>query len=111
MKTPRITINWAHLCVPGNCSSTLAPTVTVHALVPPVTGADTYLEFSFSSNHPNLVTGDSARFVFQMEGPNPALDIYTQSNDYSFDASKTTPTNSEHVVLLWNATVLWGTAP
>jgi len=111
MTTPQITINWAHLCVPGNCSSTLAPTVTVNALVPPVTGADTYLEFSFSSNHPMLVTGDSARFVFQMQGPNPASDIYTQTNDYSFDGSKTTPTIWEHIVLLWNGTVVWGTPP
>jgi hypothetical protein len=111
MKTPQITINWAHICVPGNCSSTLAPTATVNALVPPVTGADTYLEFSFSSNHPMLVAGDSAQFVFQMQGPNPALDIYTQTNDYSFDGSKTTPTIWEHVVLLWNGTVVWGTPP
>ena len=111
MKTPQIAINWSHVCVPGNCASTLAVTFTVHALTPPATGADTYLEFGFSSNHPTLGTGDSAEFAFQMQGPDPATDIYTQTNDYSFDSSKTTPSIWQQVVLLQNGTVVWGTPP
>ena len=46
-----------------------------------------------------------------MNGPNQATDIYTQTNDYSFDASKTSVTTWDHVVLLQNSTVLWGTVP
>lgn len=111
MKTPLITINWSHVCVPGNCGSTLAMTSTVNAVIPPVTGADTYLEFGFSSNHPTLGTGDSAEFAFQMQGPNPSADIYTQTNDYSFDSSKTTASIWQHVVLLQNGMVVWGTPP
>jgi endoglucanase len=110
-KTPQITINWSHVCVPGNCGSTLAVTSTVNALTPPEATADTYLEFSFSSNHPILGPGDTADFAFQMQGPNPAADVYTQTNDYSFDASKTTPSNWDHVVLLRDTAVVWGLPP
>ena len=58
-----------------------------------------------------LVTGDSARFVFQMQGRNPALDVYTQTNDYSFDPSKTSLTAWPKIVVLQNGNVAWGTPP
>jgi hypothetical protein len=50
-------------------------------------------------------------FSWQMQGPNPAQDVYTQTNDYSFDSSKTTLTSWTHVVLLRNGSVIWGTPP
>jgi hypothetical protein len=55
--------------------------------------------------------GQSAIFSWQMQGPDPAHDIYTQTNDYSFDASKGSLTPWSHVVLFVNASVAWGTTP
>jgi endoglucanase len=71
-----------------------------------------YIEFGLSSTgHPTLAPGDSADFSFRMNGPNQATDIYTQSNDYSFDSSKTALSTWNHVVLVQNGTVVWGTPP
>jgi hypothetical protein len=89
----------------------LMVTPTVAPLVPPAIGADTYLEFGLSSGRPTIAPGDSADFAFQMEGPNPSTDIYTQSNDYSFDGSKTTAANWDRIVLLQNGNAIWGVPP
>jgi cellulose 1,4-beta-cellobiosidase len=84
---------------------------TSSSLVPASTGADTYIELSLSSAHTQLGPGESADFSWRMNGPNQATDIYTQTNDYSFDASKTSVTTWDHVVLLQNGAILWGTVP
>jgi hypothetical protein len=89
----------------------LTVTSAVVPLTPAAIGADNYLEFGLSSGHPMLVTGESADFSFRMNGPNQGTDIYTQSNDYSFDNSKTTVSTWDHVVLVQNGTVLWGAPP
>jgi len=81
------------------------------SVAPAATGADSYIEFSFSSAHPSLGPGESADFSWRVNGPNQASDIYTQTNDYSFDASKTAVTAWDHVVLLQNGSALWGTLP
>ena len=110
-KTPQFMINWSHVTIPGNIAD-LTVTPAVAPLVPAATGADTYIEFSLLSNsHPMLATGESADFSFHMNGPNQATDIYTQSNDYSFDSSKTVLAIWDHVVLVQNGTVIWGAPP
>src|SRR5438445_686754 len=79
---------------------------------PVVDNADTYVEFSLSSaGHSNLAPNESADFSWQMQGPNPAQNKYTQTNDYSWDATKTSLQPWDHVVLLRNGTVVWGTPP
>jgi len=110
-QTPQITINWSHVSTSG-ADQDLGVTSSVVPLVPAVTDADTYIEFSFSSNgSPALTPGESAVFSWQLQGPAPSQDIYTQTNDYSFDASTTTLTNSDHIVLLQSGAVVWGLPP
>jgi mannan endo-1,4-beta-mannosidase len=108
--TPQMTINWSHISTSG-ANTDLSVSDSFAALTPSATGADSYIEFTFSSGHGALATGESAVFSWQMQGPNPAQDVYTQSNDYSFDASKTSLTNWDHVVLLQGGSVLWGVVP
>jgi hypothetical protein len=109
--TPLLTINWSHVSTSGANADLTVSAVTA-ALSPAATGADTYIEFSFSSdNHANLGPGEGADFSWQMNGPNQAVDIYTQTNDYSFDATKTTLTTWNRVVLYQNGVVIWGTLP
>jgi hypothetical protein len=106
----QMTINWSHISTSGaDADSTV--TYTFAPLVPPTPDADTYIEFSFSSSHTLLAAGESVEFSWQLQGPDPAKDIYTQTNDYSFDASKTALTSWDHVVLLQNGSVAWGTEP
>jgi hypothetical protein len=80
-------------------------------LVPATLGADTYIEFRFSSGHSLLAPGESAVFSWQMQGPDPSKDVYTQTDDYSFDPSKTALATWNHVVLLENGSIVWGIAP
>ncbi len=109
-KTPKVTIQWSHVTT-ATSNGDMAVSSTVAAVVPPTAKADSYVEFGFSGGHPTLAPGESADFSWRMNGPNEGTDIYTQSNDYSFDASKTTVTTWDHVVLLRNGTVVWGTPP
>jgi hypothetical protein len=106
----QMTINWSHVTTSGANADSMV-TWTFAPVIPPVKGADTYIEFGFSSGHSLLGPGESVMFAWQMQGPDPAKDLYTQSNDYSFDDSKKTLTAWTHVVLLQNGSVVWGSAP
>jgi|HubBroStandDraft_2_1064218.scaffolds.fasta_scaffold76922_2 hypothetical protein len=108
--TEQMTINWSHVATSGANADTTV-TSTFAPVVPAVKGADTYIEFGFSSGHSLLGPGESIMFAWQMQGPDPAKDLYIQSNDYSFDDSKKTLTAWSHVVLLQNGSVVWGTPP
>jgi hypothetical protein len=75
-----------------------------------VTNADTYIEFSFSSGHPMLAPQEVIEYSWQVQG-NPSADSFNQSNDYSWDASKTALAPWDHVVLYQGGSVIWGTPP
>jgi hypothetical protein len=110
-QTPQMTINWSHVSTSGADQDLEVTSATV-ALTPAATDADTYIEFSLASgSSPTLAPGDAAQFSWQMQGPSPAQDVYTQTNDYSFDSSLTTLTSWNHVVLLESGTVVWGVTP
>jgi cellulose binding protein with CBM3 domain len=108
--TPQMTINWSHISTSG-ANADVTVTFAFFPLVPAAQEADTYIEFGFSSGHSLLGPGESTMFSWQMQGPDPAKDIYTQTADYSFDPSKTALASWDHVVLLENGSVVWGVAP
>jgi cellulose 1,4-beta-cellobiosidase len=105
-----MTIQWSHISTSG-ANQTLNVSYTFGTISPAVTGADSYVEFSLSSSYSMVSMNESADFSWQMNGPDQAKDVYTQSNDYSFDASKTSLTAWNHVVLLQNGGVAWGVPP
>jgi hypothetical protein len=108
---PQFMLNWSHISTSG-AQGPLTVTTTVNALMPATSTADTYFEFSLSSpGHPNLAPNESADFSWQVQGPDPSKNKYTQTNDYSWDAGKTSPQPWDHVVLVRNGIVLWGTPP
>ncbi len=108
----QMTINFAHVQITGN-QFDMTVTNTVVGMAPTYPTADTYIEFSFScATHATLAPGESLDFAWQVQGPHPNTDVFTQSNDYSFNASKTgSPSNWDHVILFQNNSVLWGTLP
>ncbi len=67
--------------------------------------------FDAPADAPGPDYGEAAVFAWQMQGPDPAKDVYTQTGDYSFDLSKAVLTSWDHVVLLQNGAVAWGTPP
>ena len=109
-KTNTFQNNFQHLNVPGN-QADLKVTQTVVGMAPTKPTADTYIEFSFSSSHGTLAPGEALDFAWQMQSANPATDNFTESNDYSFDASKSALTDWTHVVLLQGSSPLWGATP
>jgi hypothetical protein len=108
--TPQVNLNWSHVSTSG-ADQPLTVTSTVGPLQPPSTNADTYLAFDFASSHSTLAPGESAVFSWQLQGPDPSKDIYTQTNDYSFEASATTLAPWNHVTLTQGGTLVWGALP
>jgi hypothetical protein len=108
--TPQININWSHVST-SSADATLTVTDTVGPLTPPAATADTYIAFDFSSSHSQLGPGESAVFSWQLQGPDPSKDVYTQTNDYSFNAGMTTLAPWDHVVLTQSGSVAWGVLP
>jgi hypothetical protein len=108
--TPQMTINWSHISTSG-ADENLTVNTTFGTVSPAVAGADSYIEFSFSSSASVLTLGEAAVFSWQIQGPNPAQNVYTQTNDYSYNAADTTLTAWDQIVLFENGTVVWGIVP
>jgi hypothetical protein len=74
----------------------------------PRVGADTYLEVGFNGGSlaPNGTTGEIQTIINRTDWSN-----LNQSNDYSFDPSKTAYADWTKVTLYRNGTLIWGTEP
>jgi hypothetical protein len=108
---PVFHLNWAYVKNAGGQWNAMT-TETFNTLTPSKNNADSYFEFSFTSaDHTNLSPNDMIYFSWQVQGPDPSKDIFTQSNDYSWDMGRTALQQWDHVVLLRNDTVVWGTPP
>jgi hypothetical protein len=107
---PQMTINWSHVSTSG-ANTDLGVTYSVVAMQSPAPSADTYIAFDLSSSHSMLAPGESAVFSWQLQGPNPAADIYDQSSDYSFNGAMTALTSWPHVPLFESGSVVWGAPP
>jgi arabinan endo-1,5-alpha-L-arabinosidase len=88
----------------GN-SNTTGTVVTISA----VTNADRYLEVGFTSGAGSLAAGASTEVkgrVWKSDWSN-----FTQTNDYSFNASVTNYIDSNNVAAYISGTLYWGIAP
>jgi mannan endo-1,4-beta-mannosidase len=108
--TPQMTIQWSHVSTSG-ADTDLTVTYAFNPLSPSATGADTYIAFDFSSSHSSLAPGEAAVFSWQVQGPDPAHDIYNQTSDYSFNASMTSLAAWTHVTLYQSGSLAWGAPP
>jgi len=73
----------------------------------PTATANAYIEISFGSG--SLAPGNNAHFSWTVQ--NGASQNWNQSNDYSFDASKTSVADWDHMVLRRNGLVIYGQDP
>ncbi|HEV3191424.1 MAG TPA: cellulose binding domain-containing protein [Polyangiaceae bacterium] len=108
--TPQLHLNWSHIST-LHADADLKVAGSFAPFAPPAAGADTYIEFKLSSGHRLLGPGESAVFSWQMQGPDPSKNLYIQTNDYSFDLTKTDFASWDRVVLLQNGSVVWGQLP
>jgi hypothetical protein len=89
------------------------PNVTVRFVTPPApapVGGNRYLEIGFAAGAPMLAAGGQTADIqtaFHYDG----FPTVNRTNDYSFDASKTSLTDWTHVTLYHNGNKVWGTEP
>ena len=105
-------INWGNLAtISGGAQTQIQAEITITpptALPTPAAGADSYVEFGFSSSR-TLPPGQRVQFSWTVH--NNASQRFNQTDDYSFNATMTNPANWDKVVLTQGQTVLWGVAP
>src|SRR5262247_604822 len=88
------------------CSNISASFVSI----PAVTRANTYLQLSFSAGAESLTPGQqSGEIQTRLHSQN--WSNYTEGNDYSYDATKTSFADWTRVTLYRNGTLVWGTEP
>ena len=74
------------------------------------TGADRYLQVGFTAGAGNLASGANTNEI-QVWFHKNDFSNYTQTNDYSFDASKTAYADWNRVTLYQNGLLVWGMEP
>ncbi|TXK77436.1 cellulase family glycosylhydrolase [Paenibacillus sp. N3.4] len=71
---------------------------------------DTYVELSFTSGAGSIPAGGQSGDI-QLRMSKTDWSNFNESNDYSFDGSKTSFTNWDKVTLFQNGTLVWGIQP
>jgi subtilisin family serine protease len=71
--------------------------------------SDTYLEVGFSTSAGQLAGGSQQDMYLRINQAN--WSNYTETNDYSYDASKTIPTRWDHITIYRNGALIWGVEP
>lgn len=74
--------------------------------------ADSFMEVGFTAAAGSLISGGSTgETQASFHDPNGFATVFTQTNDYSFDAAKTAFTDWDHVTLYHNGILVWGVEP
>jgi hypothetical protein len=102
---PELQYFWGHITGGANFNFTLAQ----QDLSDGSAQADSYFEFTLAADAPMLAPGQTAELAWQSH--NGQSQINLQSNDYSFDGTKTQYTDWEHVGLFRNGEPYWGAPP
>jgi hypothetical protein len=108
---PEAKVQFAHVAGSGPYRE-IGSMMTIQAkpLPNPVYGkADTYVELGFMSGAGSTMPGDDVLIDWKYNAMNFAM--VTQTNDYSFDGTKTTPTQWDHITIMRSGSVIWGTPP
>ncbi|MNP16401.1 Endoglucanase 1 precursor [compost metagenome] len=74
------------------------------------TNADTYIELSFSTGAGSIPAGGQTGDI-QLRMAKSDWTNFNESNDYSFDSTKTSYTDSSKVTLYQNGNLVWGVEP
>ena len=92
------------------CSNVTGTFVAMEAGVPDA-GADYYLEVSFSSAAGSIPADGGSSGEVQNRFNHTDYSTINQANDYSFDSTKTSYADWDHITVYKNGTLVWGTEP
>jgi len=101
------TLTYACDYAPVGCANV---TGTFGTVSPAVTGADHYLQLSFGSGAGSLAPGASTGGI-QNRVYQSSFASMTQTNDYSFNAADSKFTPNAAIIVYYNGTLIYGTAP
>jgi cellulose 1,4-beta-cellobiosidase len=93
--------------ITGSCSNV---TGTFAQVSPARAGADFYLEVGFSAAAGSIAAGGQSGEI-QARFAKADWSNYNETGDYSFDPTKTSFTDWDHVTLYRNGTLVWGVEP
>jgi len=109
-RMPVVTINYGHREGPSMYLELVDKITKRIAPAPnPVTTADTMVELGFPAGVGSFAKNDKVVLLMKYNGT--MFPMVTQTNDYSFDGTKTAPTLWDKIVILRNGDVIWGTPP
>jgi hypothetical protein len=92
-----------YLNITGCVSGTISPMIT------PLASASHYIEVAFNGSAPQLLHNDYA--IVQVSFHQSDWGFFDQSNDYSFDATKTSFADWVKVTAYRKGVLIWGTEP
>jgi hypothetical protein len=93
----------------ANAQINASVTTSFVAPTPTRTGGDFYMQVGFTAAS---IAGNNGTVVVQSRFNSAGFQTnYTQTNDYSFDATKTAFADWTHVTLYRNGTLVWGIEP
>ena len=99
----------------ANSATGQIPANNITSLFTPVarTGADTFLQLGFNAAAGTLAgNGGTTQVQSRFNSLNPDFGVtYVQTNDYSFDATKTAFADWTHVTLYRRGVLVWGIEP
>jgi len=101
--------NVASACQAASLSSGTVTTRIVN-LPSPLQRADSYLEVGFTSGAPSLATGQSSGAI-QCQLSHTSSLGFVETNDYSYDATRTTYANFRFITGYLNGDRIWGDEP
>ena len=82
-------------------------TQTIVTLSPARTNADKYLEIGFTSGAGSIAGGASQTIKVRLQKST----VYSDTNDYSFDSTKTSYTDWSRITIYRAGSLIWGTEP
>jgi Cellulose binding domain len=105
------TPNCDYTFLPGNCSSIVYSASSFVTMTTPKATADHYFQFGFASGAGSLAASGGTTSDMQLRWNKNDFTNFTQTNDYSYNASTTAWVTTTKVTAYLNGALVYGTEP